>query len=292
MDTTAVCEILAQLGFHDPVTAVTPFTREEDGSLCSAWRIDGAGIAAVLKKISPSERVTCQTFFSMGEQGVPRIYGLGEQNEESYMLMELFEGETLSHSTRKKLTLGLDTLIRMQEQYWGNTALADAGWTFEKQYASLQKRLPYMEDLQTAYNAYLEANRKLPRTLCNDDLLPFNVLVNDRRAVIIDWEYGGILPYPCALARLLAFGEENTDFMFQMSQEDREFALRYYYDHLIRSKGISWEQYHRTMQLFFFKEYSEWVYLARRTGDFSSPYYEKYYEKAKALAMELGLYKN
>ncbi len=102
------------------------------------------------------------------------------------------------------------------------------------------------------------------------------------------WEYGGILPYPCALARLLAFGEENTDFMFQMSLEDKEFAVWYYYDYLIKSKGIPWDEYIRTMKLFFLKEYSEWVYFARSSNDFTKPEYQKYYAKCKLLAKELG----
>lgn len=102
------------------------------------------------------------------------------------------------------------------------------------------------------------------------------------------WEYGGILPYPCALARLLAFGEENTDFMFQMPLEDKEFAVRYYYDYLIKSKGIPWDEYIRTMKLFFLKEYSELVYFARSSNDFTKPEYQKYYAKCKLLAKELG----
>ena len=206
------------------------------------------------------------------------------------MLMEFFDGETMSQSTRKKLILALDALIQLQEKFWGNTDLADVGWTFEKRHAARKKRLTYMEDLSDAYKAYLEADKTVPRTLCNDDLLPFNVLVSTDRAVIIDWEFAGILPYPCALARLLAFGEENTDFMFQMTMEDKEFAVQYYYDNLIRNKGISWDEYIRTMKLFFFKEYSEWVYFARSSNDFTKPEYQKYYAKCKILARDLGYY--
>ena len=290
MDCNIAAQILAPLDFPKPVS-VMPFIREEDGDSCDAWKLEAPGITAVLKKITPREKATLEAFFSKGGCGIPRIYGFAQHAGDTYLLSEFFSGETLSHSNRKALTLALDALIQIQEQYWGNTALCDAGWTFEEQYAALQKRLPYMEDLAAAYSAYLEANRSVPRTLCNDDLLPFNVLANEERAVILDWELGGILPYPCALARLLAFGEENTEFLFQMTRANKEFAVDYYYDRFLRSKGISRVQYIRDLKLFFFKEYSEWVYLARSTGDFSSPYYEKYYPKAKALAMELGLYK-
>ena len=291
METNEIYQILVELNFSHAVTSITQFCREEDGSPYDVWKIETDNITAVLKKTSPEERTTCEAFFSDGGCGTPAIYGFTERGGETYMLMEFFDGETMSQSTREKLILTLDALIQTQAKFWSNTDLADVGWTFEKRHTARQKRLAYMEDLSDAYKAYLEADKTVPRTLCNDDLLPFNVLVNSDRAVIIDWEFAGILPYPCALARLLAFGEENTDFMFQMTMEDKEFAVQYYYDNLIRNKDISWEEYIRTMKLFFFKEYGEWVYFARSSNDFTKPEYQKYYAKCKILANSLGLYK-
>lgn len=290
MENQEIRTILAKLNFPCPVASITRFCREEDGSPYDVWKIETDSVTAVLKKTSQEEELTCQAFFPNGGSGVPKTYGFTEHNSETYMLMEFFEGETMSRSNREKLILTLEALIQMQEKYWGNAELADIGWTFEKRHAARKKRLPYMEDLADAYSAYLEADRTVPRTLCNDDLLPFNVLVDAERAVIIDWEFGGILPYPCALVRLLAFGEENTDFMFQMSMADKEFAIQYYYDHLIKRKGISWDEYIRTMKLFFLKEYSEWVYFARSSNDFTKPEYQKYYAKCKKLAKDLGYY--
>lgn len=290
MNTQKIQNILSEINFPYSIISVIPFCREEDGSPYDVWKVETDTVTAVLKKTSPEERTTCEAFFPNGGCGTPTIYGFTEHNGETYMLMEFFDGETMSQSTREKLILALDALIQTQEKFWGNTDLADAGWPFEKRHAARIKRLPYMEDLAVAYSAYLEADKTVPRTLCNDDFLPFNVLVNADRAVIIDWEFAGILPYPCALARLLAFGEEDTDFMFQMSLADKEFAVQYYYDHLIKSKGISWDEYIRTMKLFFFKEYSEWVYFARSSNDFTKPEYEKYYAKCKILAKDLGYY--
>ncbi len=47
-------------------------------------------------------------------------------------------------------------------------------------------------------------------------------------------------------------------------------------------------EYDRTMKLFLLKEYSEWVYCAGASGDYEMTYYQKYYEKSKKLARELG----
>ena len=290
MDINAVYEIFDKLNLAATITSVTPFCREEDGSHYDVWKVETDYAAIVLKKTASEERTVYETFFPQGGIGTPKVYGFVEHNGETYMLMEFFRGETMSISTREKLILALDALIQTQDKFWDNTSLSAVGWIYEKCHAAREKRLAYMDDLADAYKAYLEADSTVPRTLCNDDLLPFNVLVNDDRAVIIDWEFAGILPYPCALARLLAFGEENTDFMFQMPLADKEFAVQYYYDHLIRNKGISWDEYIRTMKLFFLKEYSEWVYFARSSNDFTKPEYQKYYAKCKNLANSMGLY--
>lgn len=286
MNEQKIQEILAGLGIREMPAAVKPFHGEEDGSQYTVWRLDFASGPMVLKKTTRQERAVYETFLS-GSSAAPRCYGFCETGEDVYMLMEYFDGQTLSRCTREKLTLALDALIELQNAWWQDEAHADAGLGFDRCYESRQKWLPHMADLTEAFEAYLEAFRTVPRTLCNDDLLPFNVLSDGQRAVIIDWEYGGILPYPCALARLIAYGEDREDALFYMTQEDKEFALRYYYDRFIRYKGIGWEAYLHTMQLFLLKEYAEWVYCAHKSGDLDIPYYQTYYPKALALAAEL-----
>ena len=45
------------------------------------------------------------------------------------------------------------------------------------------------------------------------------------------------------------------------------------------------------MDLFFFKEYSEWVYCAALSGDYEMDYYKNYRLWADKLARNLGLEK-
>lgn len=269
-------------------TGITQFRAEEDGAPYNVWKVETPRGPAVLKKTTARERETYETFFPDGG-GVPEIYVFAEFQREPYILMEYIGGQTMSRCDRHRLTLTLDALIAMQARFWEDRTHEAVGYGFSESWPNRQKRLAYMGDLTAAYQAYLDAFCTVPRTLCNDDLLPFNVLADDNRAVIIDWEYGGILPYPSALARLLAFGEEAPDAMFCMTREDQRFAVDYYYEKLVRSKGIGYGEYIRTLKLFFLKEYSEWVYCAASSGDFSGPYYEKYYKMAKTLAKDLGL---
>ena len=84
------------------------------------------------------------------------------------------------------------------------------------------------------------------------------------RAVLIDWEYGGMLPYLSPFARLIAHGREDTKAYFYMTREDREFAVEYYYKGLAAPHGIGYEEYKRALALFLFYEYCEWIMLGNR----------------------------
>lgn len=284
MELQRINEILQRMAYPHAALSAEPFRAEEDGAAYSVWKLKTANGPVVLKKVSPEEQAVYEAFFPGGGGAVPAVHAF----HDCYMLMEHIPGQTLSRCTRQKLICALDALIAMQARHWENTALTDVGYGFSKSYPNREKRLPYMEDLGACYEAYLEAFRTLPRTLCNDDMLPFNVLVSGDRAVILDWEFGGILPYPCALARLLAYGEEAEDAMFYMTREDQIFAVDYYYENLIDAKGIPYEEYLHTMRLFFFKEYSEWIYCANSSGDRSGEYYIKYSQMARKLAAQLG----
>lgn len=280
--------IMAALGADLRVEAAEPFRAEEDGAAYQVWKIRTDRGMRVLKKTSPMEEAVYETFFRDGGPA-PKVYAFGTYEDEIYMLMEYASGSSMSRCTRDRLVRTLDALIESQDRWWGDDTCADVGYGFSESWPNRCKRLVYLGELKRAYQAYLDAFAAVPRTLCNDDMLPFNVLADGDRAVILDWEYGGILPYPCALARFLAFGEEGEE-LFQMTAEDKRFALDYYYEHLLRGKGISRAEFDRTMDLFFLKEYAEWVYCAALSGDYEMEYYKKYSEKANELARKLGLF--
>lgn len=287
---TNIAKIISLFPLRDTVTNIIRFHSDEDNAPYQVWKVYTQSDSFVLKKTTRREREVYEAFFSGGYTEAPRVYGFREQDEDLYMLMEYIPGQNLNRCTRDALTRALDAMISLQSRFWEDETHANVGFTYRACHANRQKRLGFMGDLSEAYRGYLEAFSTVPRTLCNDDMLPFNVIDTGSRAVIIDWEFAGILPYPCALARLLAYGEEDPNALFQMTREDQQYAVAYYYEHFIRGKGISWEEYQRTMKLFFLKEYSEWVYLANQSGDHSGEYYQKYSKYACTLASQLGLY--
>ena len=112
--------------------------------------------------------------------------------------------------------------------------------------------------------------------------MPFNVIISDDRAVLIDWEIAGILPYPSPLVRFLAHSDESESGLFYLKDEDKAFAIDYYYENLIKSKGIDYKDYRRSIDLFLLYEYCEWIMLGNKYEDADRNLFDVYMKKAKA----------
>ena len=72
-----------------------------------------------------------------------------------------------------------------------------------------------------------------------------------------------------------------------MTEADREFAISYYYDKLVKSKGISYTEYRETLDYFLLYEYCEWIMLGIKYGDREMPRYKEYIVKAEAHVMKM-----
>lgn len=208
--------------------------------------------------------------------------------------MEYIDGENLCKCNRTKLTLALDALISLQRKTWDNHSLAAYGYSFEKSLQSREHRGKYLNDplLEEAYERFMQMYHTVPRALCHDDLLPFNVIASDCRAVLIDWECGGILPYPTSFARLIAHGENTQDALFFMTLEDRTFAIDYYYENLLKNMGISYTEWINALEYFLFYEYCEWVFVGNKYNAQNSEFYKKYFPIAKQQAKNLKMIQN
>ena len=271
-------------GAGDP--SVKAFVSEEDGTEYAVWLVDDGHTKTVLKQAKAYEIDAYRCFFNGRQPYVPSFLGACHHNGQAYFLTEYFPGTDLRVCDRKRLTLVLDALAEMQNEFWERTELYDACVTMEKAMEGIGNRGQYLgsELLEKAYRRFEQVYCETPRSLCHDDLLPINVLVNDERAVFIDWEYGGVLPYLSSFARLIVHGRESRDHYFYMSAEDREFAMAYYYDAVAKQHGISWEEFCRTLEYFLFYEYCEWVMLGNRYGSRDDERYGYYLNRAEQLA--------
>lgn len=262
---------------------MTAFKHEEDDEDYAVWKIEENGVFYVLKKADEQELEIYQAFLTDLDRGAPRLYKSLSYQGIVYLLTEYVEGHDLRKCDRKSLTAVLDALIYLQNQYWERRDLENVGFGFAASLPGRENRGKYLgdADLERAYGRFLEIYAETSRTLCHDDLLPFNVLCSGDRAALIDWEYAGILPYPTSLARLIAHGEENENSFFYMSQADKNFAFQYYFEHFIQENGIEYPGYRRTLDYFLFYEYCEWVAIGVQYGETDTERYQQYYAKAK-----------
>ena len=262
----------------------SPFVSAEDGAEYDVWRVSSDEKTYVLKKAKESE-LSVYISYLKNASGVPRIIESVDFEDENYFIMEYVQGEPALRFDRLAITKALDALIAIQKAFWQTSEIEGAGVSFEESLAHRISRGKYLNDhdLEEAYDEFIDAYKALPRTLCHDDLLPFNIMLSEDSATVIDWEVAGILPYPVPLARLLAHAEESEDAFFYIKNEDKEFATRYYYDNLLKEKGIEEYDFRYSLALFVFYEYCEWIMLGNKYPDADMERYDKYMKKAKEL---------
>ncbi|MBR0436732.1 MAG: aminoglycoside phosphotransferase family protein [Clostridia bacterium] len=249
--------------FSDPVD-VSQIPYEECDGFYSVWKITDARGSYLLKRTASETELAIYRKLRNRIDALPTFYGATEYRGNPYLLLEFVEGHNLMQATRDDLRRVLDAIIRMQDMFWESRQRI--GEPFSAALQSCLNRKVYLKEtvLIDAFTRFEAMYRTLPRTLCHNDFLPFNVIVGTERTAFIDWEYGGILPYPAMLARLLAHASEHGETPFFMTQQDRDFAIETYYDRLIHKKGISRADYLAAMNAFLFYESLEWVYVYRK----------------------------
>lgn len=264
MKEETVLQIASRLDdFSDPVD-VSQIPYEECDGFYSVWKITDARGSYLLKRTASETELAIYRKLRNRIDALPTFYGATEYRGKPYLLLEFVEGHNLMHATRNDLGRVLDAMIRMQDMFWGSRQRV--GEPFSAALQSCLNRKVYLKEtvLIDAFTRFEAMYRTLPRTLCHNDFLPFNVIVGTECTAFIDWEYGGILPYPAMLARLLAHTSEHGETPFFMTQQDRDFAIETYYDRLIHKKGISRADYLAAMNAFLFYESLEWVYVYRK----------------------------
>ena len=275
-------EILKALGLPENC-ALEPFLNAEDGEAYSVWKVTAGNNIYVLKQAKEFEAQVYSVFLTGENPYAPQLFALAECEGKTYLLMEYIPGEDMRFCTREKLCKALDALIAMQKEWWEKPGYEDAAFSMDKARLGRIRRGQDLgnPELQKYYEGYLNRCEQLPKTLCHEDLLPFNVQIGEEKAVLIDWEYAGMQPYLSSFARLIAHGEAQEDAFFHMKERDRAFAIDYYYEHLVKEQGISYHTYREDLDYFLLYEYCEWIMLGIRYGDTTTERYCRYLALAK-----------
>ena len=276
-------DLLARLGLSDAV--LKQFRSEEGGNPYAVWLVQCESGIYVLKRAKSYETEAYRCFFAEKKPYAPALFGSVRHGENDYLLLEYCPGKDLRHCERDNLIKALDALAAMQEEFWQREELYGTACTMEIALEAIERRGTYLDSaqLEAVFAQFKQVYQQTPRSLCHDDLLPINVLV-DERAVLIDWEYAGVLPYLSSFARLIAHGREEKDAYLYMSREDRDFAIDYYYAALPQKHGISYQEYRRSLDYFLFYEYCEWIMIGNRFDMKEDERYLYCLKQAEALA--------
>ncbi len=261
---------------------ISPFKSLEDGQDYNVWLLSSDDKKLVLKKSTLSE-ISVYKEYLKGLMGVPEFIASTNYNNENYILLEHVKGQSLTRLNKEHLKKIISTLASVQSKFWSSQEKDGCGLSFKESVKRRENRKRYLFDseLERVYDKYLSIYKTLPKTLCHDDLLPFNALIGEDFATIVDWEVAGILPYPTSVARLIAHAEEDESCFFYMTESDKNFAISLYYDLLLKDKGISREEYISALNLFVFYEYCEWIMVGNKYENASKELYGKYLSKAK-----------
>ncbi len=145
---------------------------------------------------------------------VPRVLGFYMDS----VIMEYIVGSDLKEMTDDSVLRAAVSLAEIMNAFpIGNGYDRTVA---EKEIAYREKRLDALKDerdLYAAYALFFDRVREMPLTLANGDLLPLNCIDNGERVYLIDWEYGGFMPYALDLGRFLAHSGETSIFPYRMT---------------------------------------------------------------------------
>ena len=253
-----------------------PF-EESKGFYKNIYKIITPSKTYVLKKAKSYELDIYKN--TIGLHSIPKFYDSYHYYGHDYILFEFVKGHNVMKMDRNSLIKVVDAIIAIQDKCWMKKETF--GQSLDNAIESRYKRLSFLPDeLKETYEQYIECFKKTPLSFSHEDLLPFNILINDKAVSFIDLEIGGVLPYPTMLVRLISHTNDDKKAMFYLSKEDYRFAIEYYYSNFIKNKCISYDEYIKTINLFIFNELIEWIYVYKKNNYQPNNFYNSYYQKA------------
>ena len=174
-------------------------------------------------------------------------------------------GDDLRNMTDALAIDSANCLAQIQNKYWQqdeNEFLQNKmDDRFEVYWKRILKRAISVADnpkLRRAYQLFLDRQLVCPRTLSNGDFLQYNVMYENDTVKIIDWGFGGIMPYSLDIARFIAHATKTgCTFPFFMTDEQKILFINRVYEKLTRKP--KYEQYLQDIKLSVLNEYIEFV---------------------------------
>lgn len=256
----------------------------------NVYKLTADGSAYVLKKSDSKEVMLYRGFLQGKGFAVPEYFGSVECEGALWLLMEHIDGPDLRRFDREMALASAQTLSQIQNAYW-NSPIEDG--RFQRYWERINRRAGCLRDypeLAKAYDIFLSRQRDCPRTLCSGDFLQCNGILRKGRVYMIDWAFGGLMPYALDIARLIAHGSvkpEPNAFPFYMDADLRSAFVRAHYEHL--ECKPDWEQYVQDIKLAVLNECVEFLEVLVNDPETTREeieadfYYRRAVETAKAI---------
>ncbi|MEG2291494.1 MAG: phosphotransferase [Clostridium sp.] len=214
---------------------------EEKGEDCSydcaynVYRITYNKEHFVLKKSNIDEILIYSKMLENNSFSVPRFYKNIKVDKTDWVLIEHVSGTDLREFNNEMAIATAHSISKIHNYYWQEDGFEDdkVDSRFCKYWKRINKRAECLKNefyLSEAYQEFLNRQLICPRTLCNGDFLQQNAIFNDSKVTIIDWAFGGIMPYSLDISRLITHGNQNRfPFSYYMTDEYRKTFINEYY---------------------------------------------------------------
>lgn len=239
-------------------------TEEEDVREYDVYRVRMPGGDKILKLTEEREAFNYETYLAGGEYAVPGFYGKWTDGEDVWILIEDASGEDLRDMTEELAEQAAECLARIQNAFWQEEGEFEEKKTddrFEVYWKRILRRAVSVAEhpvLRKAYQKFLDRQLECPRTLSNGDFLQFNVVHSGDKVTVLDWGFGGIMPYSLDIARFIAHAtEERSTFPFYMNDGQKRSFVEGIYERLERKPEHG--QYLMDVKLAVLNEYIEFV---------------------------------
>lgn len=260
----------------------------------NVYKITAEGKCYVLKKSDDTEIGVYKRFLKGQGLPAPDYFGSARWGGSPWILIEYVPGTDLRDYTPDMAIACAESISRIMNRYWqGDEAEFAQGrrdGRFDRYWKRINKRAECLKEepvLKAAYDCFLERQLTCPRTLSNGDFLQFNAIFRDGKVTLVDWAFGGIMPYSLDIARMIAHGtEDRRTFPFYMTRAHKEQFVHRTYELLERRP--EYDRYLADIRLAVVNEYVEFIESSLLDkSQARDEVFDYYYTHALALAAEI-----
>lgn len=231
--------------------------KKEDIRKYDVYKIKTDEEERILKKTSEREVKNYEMYLHGKNFNVPQYYGSYNDGKDIWIVIENIEGNDLRDMTGDLVNEAAESISEIQNAFWN--------YPEEERYQAyldrIERRFSFIKGyhiIGEAYDLFLKRQKTCPRTMSNGDLLQFNIVDHKGKVVIIDWGFGGIMPYSLDIARFIAHAtEDRATFPFYMNEDQKKSFIDGVYERLIEKPD--YQQYIRDIKLALLNEYVEFI---------------------------------